>query len=87
MYVRPEHRGLGLGRLLMDRAVHDARALGYRSAQLETFDFMREAQSLYRSFGFVETVPFDDSEGADHGVAEFELFMRVNLRDGDWSDC
>ena len=79
MYVHPGHRGLGLGRLLLDRAVDEARALGYRSARLETFDFMHTAQSLYRSSGFVETAPYDEAEGADHGVAAFELFMSVDL--------
>lgn len=80
VYVRPDHRGLGLGRRLAQQIVDDARLLGHRAVRLETFDFMTDAHSLYGSLGFVETAPFEGSEAAGHGVDVFELFMTLDLR-------
>jgi GNAT superfamily N-acetyltransferase len=79
MFVRPAHRGLGLGRLLASRLVDDSRALGHRWLRLESFDFMTSAHALYRSLGFRDSGPFDGSEAARHGVATFETFMVLDL--------
>jgi putative acetyltransferase len=53
-------RGRGLGRLLLQHVVAEARARGYLRLSLETGteDFFRPARALYRSHGFVETGPF-----------------------------
>jgi GNAT superfamily N-acetyltransferase len=79
MYVRPEARGLGVAGRLLDQLVHDARAIGYASMRLETFDFMTAAHGLYRRAGFVDIPPFEGTEGGDHGVADFEVCMAVDL--------
>lgn len=79
MYVREEHRGLGLARRMLERIVADARELGYAAILLETFDYMVEAQALYRSIGFVEIPRFEGHEGHAHGVAPHEVFMRLDL--------
>jgi putative acetyltransferase len=52
MYLRPAARGRGLGRLLLERLIADARRLGYRSLVLETASVLGEAIALYRSAGF-----------------------------------
>lgn len=54
LFVRPEFRGLGLGRELAERIVDQARTIGYRSMKLDTFDFLTGAVHIYRSLGFVE---------------------------------
>ena len=79
MYVREEHRGLGLARRLLGQLVADARDVGFEAILLETFDYMVEAQALYRSVGFVEIERFDGHEGHAHGVAPHEVFMRLDL--------
>ena len=79
MYVSPSARGRGVARSLLERLLADARGLGYRTARLETADFMTEAHALYRSLGFVETTIFDGSETAESGIESFILFMELTL--------
>jgi GNAT superfamily N-acetyltransferase len=62
MYLRPELRGKGLGRLLIERLMDEARSLGCREARLDTGWFMTDAQRLYRAAGFTECEPYQESE-------------------------
>ena len=61
LYVRPAHRGSGLGRLIATRIIEEARALGYRTLKLDTLPGMRDAQRLYAELGFVETAAYNDN--------------------------
>ncbi|HEY6620006.1 MAG TPA: N-acetyltransferase [Steroidobacteraceae bacterium] len=54
LFVRTSGRGAGLGRLLTEALIKEARLEGYRRLLLDTLPTMTEAQSLYRSMGFVE---------------------------------
>ncbi len=79
MYVRPQARGRGVARALLQRLVEDARAEGYRTVRLESLPFMTEAHALYRSFGFVDIKVFDGAEAALSGLEGVTYFMELEL--------
>lgn len=61
MYVRPTYRGLGLGRLLAERLLDEARAAGYSVMKLDSDVNPRFAAALelYRTLGFVECANYN----------------------------
>lgn len=53
MYLRPELRGQGWGRRMLERAIDFARQAGARSIVLETATRLESARRLYEAYGFV----------------------------------
>ena len=50
--LRPEHRGAGTGRRLLEELLATARAAGHERMELETFSELRGAAHLYSAAGF-----------------------------------
>jgi len=73
LYVRPAGRGLGLGRLLAQALLDEARRAGYSVMLLDTLDEMEAARTLYASLGFVEVPPYYYSPVAGAHYLKAEL--------------
>ena len=52
MFIRKSARGKGIGSMLMEQCVADAKAFKFSSMYLETLSNMHEAISLYKKSGF-----------------------------------
>ncbi len=63
-------RGMGIGGILLDRLLSEARSRGYEAVYLETGSepFFGPARSLYRSRGFVRCAPFASYKEDPHSV-------------------
>ena len=73
MYLRPEARGSGQGRLLARHLIATARRLGYERIRLDTVDALAAAISLYRSLGFVEIEAYRHNPQPDARFFELDL--------------
>ena len=58
MYLRPEFRGLGLGRRILEHLTRHATSRGITLLRLETGIHQREAIALYERQGFHRIPPF-----------------------------
>jgi GNAT superfamily N-acetyltransferase len=76
LYVRPAHRGAGLGRILAERIVEEARALGYEELKLDTLPQMQAAQRMYEKLGFRDTAPYNDNPVAGVRFMALDLVAR-----------
>jgi putative acetyltransferase len=74
LFVRPTHRGSGLGRTLVESAIDEARRLGYKKMRLDTLPGrMDKAIALYHSIGFIEIDPYYENPVPDARFMELEL--------------
>jgi len=74
LYVRPQFRGRGLGKVLAERVIAEARQMGYKQLRLDTVESeMRTAVAMYRNLGFREIKPYRANP------IESALYMELEL--------
>jgi len=73
VYVRPAHRGLGLGEAMVQRLMALAPTLGAHHLILDAVAPTTHAQALYRRMGFTETPPYYDNPAPGTRFFEFHL--------------
>lgn len=74
LYVRPAYRGKGVGWILVDRIIGEARTIGYERMRLDTIEAsMQDAIALYRRRGFREIAPYRSNPIA--GALYLELLL------------
>lgn len=74
MYVRPEARGLGVARKMLDLLEGAAAGRGCAQLTLETGPYQHEALKLYASYGYQRCGPY-----GDYPDDPFSIFMRKQL--------
>jgi Sortase and related acyltransferases len=52
MYLVPQARGKGLGKMLIEKSLAFAKEAGYKQVYLETMPELRNAVTVYEKFGF-----------------------------------
>ncbi len=74
LYLRPQFRGRGLGRLMAEAVIAEARLTGCRKIRLDTVEpVMPNAVAMYRRLGFKEIEPYRANPIA--GALYFELTL------------
>ncbi|HVA78092.1 MAG TPA: GNAT family N-acetyltransferase [Candidatus Binataceae bacterium] len=73
MWVRPEFRGRGLGRMLAEAVISEARKIGYARMLLDSLPSLSQALALYRSLGFREIPPYEYNPNPQ------AVFMRLDF--------
>ena len=66
-------RILGIGRVLAEAVVEEARKIGYNNMRLDTVPSMKMARALYVSLGFKQTGPYR------YNPIESAVFMELTL--------
>jgi ribosomal protein S18 acetylase RimI-like enzyme len=80
MYVHPAYRGKGYGKQMLNKLLEAGRELGCSSFLLETSKFMKVAQHIYRSAGFVEREEYPEIE-TPIILRQYQLFMEKKAID------
>jgi putative acetyltransferase len=73
LYVRPQYRGRGAGRMLALATISAAREIGYRRIVLDTLDSLHAALALYERLGFRRIKPYY------HNPSSSAVFLGLEL--------
>jgi putative acetyltransferase len=74
LYLRPAFRGKGLGRVLAEAVIAEARNIGYQRMRLDTIEpIMKDAVEMYRKLGFREIAPYRPNPIAGAMYMELQL--------------
>jgi putative acetyltransferase len=75
MYLLPEGRGLGFGKLLIDNCIEKATEFGFVGCYIETMTYMEDAQKLYKKVGFYNL----DKQIGNTGHSSCQVWMLKKL--------
>ena len=78
MYIKPEYRGKGLGREMLQLLLNKGKEYGFSEIYLETGAFMTTAQGLYRSMGFQDREEYPETEVPPQ-LRRFWMFMEKRI--------
>jgi putative acetyltransferase len=74
LYLRPSFRGKGLGRVLAEAIIAEARRIGYQRMRLDTIEpIMKDVVEMYRKLGFREIAPYRPNPIAGAMYMELQL--------------
>jgi ribosomal protein S18 acetylase RimI-like enzyme len=74
LYVKPEFRGKGIGKILIENVITESKKTGYLKMKLDTIEEkMQTAVKLYREFGFYEIKKYT------YNPDPHTLFMELDL--------
>ncbi len=59
LYVCESFRRLGIGRMLVEKIIAQAKEIGYERIFLDTFPFLESAIRMYKKLGFKETESYN----------------------------
>ena len=74
LFVRPEFRGRGIGKALVDLIIKDAGEIGYETMLLDTMPVLEEAINLYENAGFYRVPAYNDNP------ADGTIFLRYDIK-------
>ena len=78
VYVRPSHRRKGIGGALVEELIRRVDQTNFEGIRLYSPRFMVESHRIYRSHGFTEISPYEESEIPEEHRKYF-LFMALKL--------
>ena len=78
MYIRPEFRGKGFGKALLQQLLAKGKEFGFSAVYLDTPLFSKAARHIYRSAGFVEREQYPESE-VPQPIRHLWLYMEKKL--------
>lgn len=65
LFVLPKYQSYGIGKLLTERLLLEAKKLQYHRMKLDTLERLASAVALYRKLGFEETKPYNFNPEGD----------------------
>ena len=76
MYLLPEARNKGLGRMLIEKCLDQSSAFGYSNVYLETMPELKKAVTVYEKFGF----RYLDKPMGNSGHFGCDIWMLLDLK-------
>jgi ribosomal protein S18 acetylase RimI-like enzyme len=73
LYVKPQFRGFGIGKILAEAVIQEAHKIGYARMRLDTAPSMQAARALYMSLGFKKINPYR------YNPIEGAVFMELSM--------